>query len=125
METANKAKHLYSQVFQEKTRAFLKSVKVPLGKFQIKQSDPKLVARQEDDFRNYGCWRLDSIDHVEVLISRQLISEIPSHSTDPFPWFDPKDPLVCMNGHYLIEAAQRYLKDDDAWWVADLYLDGK
>jgi hypothetical protein len=119
------------QVFQEKSRTFCGSVKVPLGKLQHeeipekpRQTDQKNIERLVGVFGGEGCWRLDPDNHIEGLIPLSDVSEIHPTTANLFPLYNPSSPLKYLNGHHRIEAARKFLTGNDRWWVVDLYSEG-
>ena len=126
------------QIFQEKSRAFLCTVRIPLDKLRCENlfEDPN-ITRQEDEKNivrlakifEEDCDRLDPDNHVRVLIPRSAIPEetlirLRARTGDNYPLFNPDNVLPFLEGRHRIEAARRVLTEDDRWWTAELYSDG-
>jgi hypothetical protein len=43
---------------------------------------------------------------------------------DVYPLYNPDNVLPFLEGRHRIEAARRFLTEDDRWWIAELYSDG-
>ena len=119
------------QVFREKSRSFYGSFKIPLEKLRHenlpenpRQFDEKNVERLVNVFKKEGCQRREAENHVPALISRPEISSVPPRAEEDLPSYNPSNPLVFLHGRHRLEAAQRFLREQDRWWVVDLYIDG-
>ena len=126
------------QIFREKSRAFLCTVRIPLDKLRCenlfedpditRQEDEKNIARLVKIFAN-DCDRLDPNNHVRVLIPRSAIAEetltsLRVRAGDDYPLYNPDNVLPFLEGRHRIEAARRSLTGNDKWWIAELYSDG-
>jgi hypothetical protein len=126
------------QVFQEKSRAFLCTVRIPLDKLRCENlSEDPNITRQEDE-KNIArlakifakdCDRWDPDNHVPVLIPRSAIPDetlarLRVRTRDDYPLFNPDNLLPFLSGRHRIEAARRALDGPDRWWIAELYSDG-
>ena len=124
------------QIFREKSRTFCGSFQIPLDKLECeklpnnpRQLDEKNVARLLDVFRKDDCQPREPENHVPALVSR---SALPQNSRsggvggvfEEPQWFLPKSPLRVLHGRHRLEAARKFLKGADRWWVVDLYSDG-
>ena len=63
-----------------------------------------------------------------ALVSRSALPQVRnaggvSAEEEP-PLFIPETPLQILYGAHRLEAACRFLKGSDRWWVADLHSDG-
>jgi hypothetical protein len=121
------------QIFREKSRAFIGSVKIPLDKLRHeelpdnpRQRDQKNVTRLLGIFQSpeVGCQRRDSDNHVPVLIPRSALPSRPLGVDNDFQLFNPDHPLTFLHGRHRIEAARKFFTGNDRWWIADLYSDG-
>ena len=123
------------QIFREKSRTFCGTFRVPLDKLQPedlpknpRQRDSKNVARLLNVFRREECQRRGPENHVLALVSRSALPQVRnaggvSAEEEP-PLFIPEIPLQILYGAHRLEAACRFLKGSDRWWVADLHSDG-
>jgi hypothetical protein len=125
------------QVFREKSRTFCGSFRIPLDKLEHeqlpnnpRQRDSKNVARLLDVFRAEGCQPREPENHVPALISYSALPQASrpgglggSVFEEP-QRFIPEYPLRVLHGRHRLEAARRFLKGADRWWVVDLYSDG-
>jgi hypothetical protein len=121
------------QIFREKSRAFIGSVKIPLDKLRNeelpdnpRQLDEKNVTRLLGIFQSPkgGCQRRDSDNHVPVLIPRSALPSRPLGVDNDFQLFNPDHPLTFLHGRHRIEAARKLFTGNNRWWIADLYSDG-
>ena len=122
------------QVFREKSRTFCGSFRVPLDKLEYeklpsnpRQRDGKNVTRLLDVFRAEGCQPREPENHVPALISRSAMTRLGGASGKVFEepqWFIPESPLQVLHGRHRLDAARKFLKGADRWWVVDLYSDG-
>ncbi len=121
------------QIFREKSRAFIGSVKIPLDKLRHeelpenpRQRDEKNVTRLLGIFQSpeVGCQRRDSDNHVPVLIPRSALPSRPLGVDNDFQLFNPDHSLTLLHGRHRIEAARKFFTGNDRWWIADLYSDG-
>lgn len=117
------------QIFREKSRAFLGSVKIPLEKLRHeelpdnpRQLDDENVERLVNVFHDEGCQPRESDNHVPTLIPRSAVPLL--RVGDDFQLFDPDHALTYLNGRHRIEAGRKFLTGNSKWWVADLYSDG-
>ncbi|KAH8792221.1 hypothetical protein F5882DRAFT_290887, partial [Hyaloscypha sp. PMI_1271] len=120
------------EIFREKSRAFIGSVKMPLDELRheelpenLRQLDEKNVARLLGIFENpkVGCKRRDSDNHVPVLIPRSALPSRPLRVDNDFQLLNPDHSLPLLHGRHRIEAARKFFKGNDRWWIADLYSD--
>lgn len=123
------------QIFREKSRTFCGTFRIPLDKLQPeklpenpRQRDGKNVARLLDVFRREECQRRGPENHVLALVSQSVVPQVRSHDKvgveGELPLFVPETPLQILYGKHRLEAARRFLKGNDRWWVADLHSDG-
>jgi hypothetical protein len=118
-------------IFREKARAFCGLVKIPLDKLQHeelplnpRQLDKDNVTRLVDVFRNEGCLRRESENHVPVLISRSALPEEPLEVGGDLQFFNPDHPLIYLHRRHRLDAGRKFLTGNERWWVAKLYSDG-
>ena len=125
------------QVFREKSRTFCGSFEIPLDKLEHeqlpknpRQRDATNVARLLDVFHKEGCRPREPENHMLALISRSALPQARPPGGVSRGVFEepqrliPESPLRVLRGRHRLEAARKFLKGGDRWWVVDLYSDG-
>ena len=124
------------QIFREKSRTFCGSFRIPRNKLEHeelpenpRQRDSKNVARLLDVFRAEDCQPREPENHVPAIVARSALPQAHSGGVgggvfEEPEWFVPESPLRVLHGRHRLEAAQKFLKGGDRWWVVDLYSDG-
>ena len=125
--TPNSMAETEHNLIQERQRAFLGSIRVPLHLLHHeslpdnpRHLDEKNVARLLKVYELEGCLRLDSEHHVPVLAPSGLqlptnVCELPLITTVRFQY---------LHGQHRLEAAKRFLSTPEKWWVVDVYAKG-
>ncbi|KAL2056560.1 hypothetical protein ABVK25_002954 [Lepraria finkii] len=124
------------QVFREKSRTFCGSFEIPLDKLEHeqlpknpRQRDATNVARLLDVFHKEGCRPREPENHMLALISRSALPQARPPGGVSRGVFEepqrliPESPLRVLRGRHRLEAARKFLKGGDRWWVVDLYSD--
>lgn len=122
------------QVFREKSRTFCGSFQIPLDKLQaeelpdnLRQRNDKDIARLLNEFSAED-QRLEPENHVLALVSRSALPQLSRPSGNIFEesqWFIPESTLQVLRGGHLLEAARKFFKGSNRWWVANLYSEGR
>jgi hypothetical protein len=121
------------QILREKSRTFLGAFKIPLSKLRLedipqnpRQRDDKNVSNLIETFDLARCKKLQSEqNYVSALISRTDLPQGNRYNAFDEPqYFDPPQPLICLEGEHRLKAADKFLAGEERWWVANLYSDG-
>lgn len=101
-----------------------------------RQYDPRNVERLSGIFRETGCHRFDTQNHVTALVTRHALKracrsarmkarKLLQLSLDKCPILDfSPGEVTCLHGRHRLKAAEDVLPPSEQWWAVDLYLDG-
>ena len=125
---------------REKSKAYCGTVKIPL--YLLKHEGPEQNPRQLNAknvnrllriFELEGCLRLETENHIPALVSQEmliyLLSTVQGEEAKLKKWnehllfFQPFEALTILHGRHRLEAARKFLRYHDKWWVVDLFLE--
>lgn len=143
MEPPNSFQAYEKDLLKDRNSSYRGTARIPLGalSFQRRKSRSDLasnIERMKEIFIGSQCQRLDPANKIPVLISQQsldtitrlsniTLKQLVENTQEDLPLLEmsPNIYLECLDGESRIEAAKEVLPRDDAWWVVDLYIDGR
>jgi hypothetical protein len=127
-----------------KSRCYLGIARVPLTSLNFQHAlvqnkhraiSPSNVWRLEKIFERNGCWRLQEENVINAVVQDDDLamalsqSTIAGHELRSLQWAQDAPSLAlsdvqCLSGLHRIEAANRYLDENDKWWIVRLFSYG-
>lgn len=100
-----------------------------------RETSARNVARLVNIFRIEGCKRSEAGNFVKAKVNQHQLDAALASQNLSLPQQPPEDwrayPILklrsvdCLNGLHRLLAARLYLNENDQWWIARLYTEGK